>query len=89
MYCVCVDCICYCLRNLFCSTQKKKERGKEDFKQKKNEDTKYKNQNSKININSAGKIFITIKRSKRSLTVTEKKRKTKSPTVMEKDEESG
>ena len=69
--------------------KKKKERGKEDFKQKKNEDTKYKNQNSKININSAGKIFITIKRSKRSLTVTEKKRKTKSPTVMEKDEESG
>lgn len=45
----------------------KKERGKEDFKQKKNEDTKYKNQNRKININSEGKIFVTRKRSKRSL----------------------
>jgi hypothetical protein len=43
---------------LFCV---KKERGKEDFKQKKNEDTKYKNQNRKININSEGKIFVTRK----------------------------
>jgi len=45
----------------------KKERGKDDFKQKKNEDTNYKNQNRKININSEGKIFITRKRSKRSI----------------------
>jgi hypothetical protein len=38
-----------------------KERGKENFKQKKNDDTKYKNQNRKININSEEKIFITRK----------------------------
>jgi hypothetical protein len=36
----------------------KKERGKKDFKQKKNEDTNYKNQNRKINIKNEGKIFI-------------------------------
>jgi hypothetical protein len=45
----------------------KKERGKEDFKQEKNEEKKYMNQNRKININSEGKIFVTRKRSKRSL----------------------